>query len=264
MKIFISIIISLIIIGCDYGQPLVFKKSTTITKIEDGYPQMPDSLPGQIFKHTYFHYYYNENLVASYWVAYILTKEMVKNVNLPREDMQFVPDPLLKQSGLKYALSSDYSRSGYDRGHLCPNGDFNFDLQAMTETFYLSNIVPQEPSMNRGIWAKLEDKVRDWAVANDSVYVIVGNIFTNNPKRIGKNQVAVPKWMYKIVFDISKKDGYKMIGFVMENTDYDHQAFYQYAVPVSKIEELTGIKFFPNLDSSLLYLKSKLILVKWQ
>ena len=264
--LYFVILLSLIffISSCQEDTSVVRKtKGLSISKIEEGYPQMPSNISGRIYKHTLYHFYYNSNITASYWVAHILTKQMVEGENLSRENELFVPDPLLDKDSR--ALTNDYTRSGYDRGHLCPNGDMNFDQQAMTETFYLSNVLPQNPSFNRGIWAALEEQVRKWASANDSLYVITGGIFSKNPDFIGKNKVAVPTHFYKVVADISKKGGYKMIAFVMENVSYDNKNFYQYAVTVSKIEEMTGINFFPNADTSVNQnLKSTIRLTDWQ
>lgn len=265
-KIFFIFLISIILFStsCEEDTSVVRKsKGFIITKIEDGYPHMPLNIPAKIYKHSLYHFCYSTNLKASYWVAYILTKKMVEGQNLNRENEIFMPDPLLDKEFS--AATNDYTRSGYDRGHLCPNGDMNFDQKSMTETFYLSNVLPQKPSFNRGIWAALEEQVRKWASVNDSLYVITGGIFTKKPNFIGKNKIAVPSHFYKIVADISRKGGYKMIAFVMENKDYENKNFYQYAVPVSKIEQMTGIKFFPSGDTITIEIfKSTLRLTDWQ
>jgi len=60
--------------------------------------------------------------------------------------------------------SGDYSGNGYDRGYLCPTGDMKLNLTSMSETFYMSNMSPQNPSFNRGIWETLESRVRTWAL----------------------------------------------------------------------------------------------------
>jgi endonuclease G len=71
-------------------------------------------------------------------------------------------------------LPSDYTNSGFDRGHLAPAGDMKWSETAMDESFLMSNISPQKPAFNRGIWKKLEEKIRSWAIENDSIIVVTG------------------------------------------------------------------------------------------
>ena len=81
-------------------------------------------------------------------------------------------DPVVKTVS---ATPADYRNSGYDRGHLCPAGDMAFSEIAMSESFYMSNISPQVPSFNRGIWKTLEQKVRDWSLDMILQLYIVGD-----------------------------------------------------------------------------------------
>lgn len=219
----------------------------SITQFEQGFPELSADYTYVNFQHKYYGVAYSEKFKNPYWVSYILTKKMVKDKKVSRKDEIFTKEPLLKDN---FSLSSDYTGSGYDRGHMCPAGDMNFNQTAMTECFYMSNITPQKPGLNRGVWKSLEEKTRDWAVENDSLYVVVGVIYSKKPRIIGKNKVAVPKKIYKIIADISSEDGYKAIAFVFENKDYsDNTDFMDYAITIDSLENMTNIDFFAKYQS---------------
>lgn len=231
------------ILGITEKYKAIYTDKFQINEISDGFAKYQDGGEFDIYKHTYYSYAYCSKYRDSYWVSYILTKKMVKEHTVDRDEEQFTRDPAHDE----YAITSDYTNTGYDRGHLCPAGDMNFNQTAMTESFYLTNISPQKPGLNRGIWRELEEQVRDWAVENDSLYIVAGAIFSQNPKRIGNNEVGVPSKFYKVVADISSKDGYKAIAFVFDNKDYPNDAEYMdYAMTIDELEEITGIDFFAN------------------
>lgn len=144
------------------------------------------------------------------------------------------------------ATSSDYSRSGYDKGHLCPSADMARSLDSMQATFVYSNCAPQVGrGFNRDIWEKLEEKVRKWAKEKGDVWIYTGVFFdsSGNHKYIGK-QIGVPEHWYKIVF--SPPD--QVIAFEMDNKAYPDKNFMQYITPVKEIEKETGLDFLNKLD----------------
>jgi len=216
-------------------------------KLSDIYPETSNSISLEVFCHEYYCFGYNFDFRGSYWVAYLLTKKMVKTDNADRDDEKFTKDPFLEYN---FAVHSDYSGSGYDRGHLCPAGDMNFNQTAMTETFYMTNILPQKPELNRGVWKDLEEKIRDWAVANDSLIIITGPIYSTNPQKIGENKIAIPSHFYKVVLDISYKNGYKGIAFLFENKNYpDYTDYMKYALTINSLEEKTGFNFYKLIEN---------------
>ena len=229
--------------GVDNNKAIV-TNNFKITNFEQGIPKLPNNYNVTTFHHKYYYVDYSKKYRDPYCVSYILTKKMVQINKYKRKGEEFTKDPLLEND---YSITSDYRGSGYDRGHMCPAGDMNFNKTAMNECFYMSNITPQKPGLNRLIWKDLEEKVRDWAIENDSLYIVVGAIYSSRPKRIGKDKVAVPKELYKIVADISAKDGYKAIAFIIANKNYSKNAdFMDYAVSIDSLENLTGIDFFAN------------------
>lgn len=109
--------------------------------------------------------------------------------------VQDVPHPLA--TGNHY----DYSRTGYDRGHMCPAQDRSRDLLAMRSTFVMSNIAPQAPSLNRGPWKKTEILCRNAAILYDSVQVLAVPIFLNRDTTfLGSHRLAVPHAFFKVAW----------------------------------------------------------------
>ena len=179
------------------------------------------------------------------WVAEHLTKEKA-TAYLPRKDY-FKADPNLKPG--ERAELSDYKGSGFDRGHMAPAADFRWDLEAYKETYYLSNMVPQVgKGMNQGIWADLEDLIREWAINRGELYIYTGPIYSDSVEElrtIGKNEVTVPTHLYKIVYDPKKKEA---IAFIMPNEELRTEDMPKYIVDINKIERKTGLDFLSALS----------------
>ncbi|MDD4115593.1 MAG: DNA/RNA non-specific endonuclease, partial [Massilibacteroides sp.] len=110
-------------------------------------PVLKNGQREQIIQHEAYTVSYNANFKIPNWVAYELTEENVKNARVKRHN-KFLPDPQVKGGT---ALNEDYSRTGYDRGHMVPAGDMKWSEKVMRETFYFSNICPQNRGLNAGI-----------------------------------------------------------------------------------------------------------------
>ena len=164
---------------------------------------------------------------------------------MSRKGVGFKKDYLLSDN---YATKQDYTNSGYVRGHLCPSKDMCWSFASMKETFYMSNVSPQYQSFNDGLWKKLEGRVRQWAVENDSILVLCGPVLSSKKGEIGENRVSVCSKFYKVVVDISYPT-YKMIAFLMENTNIKGNIF-RYCCNVREVEQITGLNFFPSQDAN--------------
>jgi endonuclease G len=199
----------------------------------------------EIVKHTAYMLSYNEKYEQANWVAYHLTAEMCDNNGEERKN-NFREDQDVKTGS---AIPDDYKKSGYDRGHLCPAGDMGWSEQTMSESFFMSNMSPQVPGFNRGIWKNLESNVRAWAKTNQEIYVVTAGVLEDNLAVIGQNKVAVPKYYYKIILDVHTPE-YKAIAFVLPN-EASKESVFHYAVSIDSVEHLTGINFFPMLPDSL-------------
>jgi endonuclease G len=175
-------------------------------------------------------------------VAYELTKEETNK--LYERTNKFMPDPLIKTGS---AEDKDYQGYGYDRGHLAPASDMGYSSITMSESFYYSNMSPQVPSFNRGIWKKLESLVRTWAIENNNIYVVTGPILTKGLETIGPDKVSVPKYFYKVILDYSEP-GIKGIGFILPN-EGSKENLENFALSIDSVERATGIDFFNLLDN---------------
>jgi endonuclease G len=203
---------------------------------------LPTSTTKQIVKHTYYTLSYNEKYEQAEWVAYELKKEYLKNANYKRP--YFIEDPSVTTGSADWR---NYKKSGYDKGHLCPAADMEFDQRAYNDTFYTSNISPQDHDFNSGVWNRLEQKTRYWASKYNDVYVVTGGILDDSDKKIGTEKVSVPKYFYKIIL-AKIGTGHKAIAFLVPNKDSD-KSLYDFVVSIESLEKMTGIDFFPNLKN---------------
>jgi len=121
------------------------------------------------------------------WVQYDLEPGEV--VAAKRAPFDFTADPRIPESD----NAADYSRSGYDRGHLAPAADFNWNTNALRETYHFSNIVPQLPSVNRGLWAEIEKGVRNLATSG-TVHVLTFPDYDGDEQKVGRVQVPAHLW----------------------------------------------------------------------
>ena len=187
---------------------------------------------------------YNNEYKTPYWVAWELKRSETKG---DEERMsKFMPDPDLPEPRADH---NDYTNSGYDRGHMAPAADMKWSKQAMEESFYMSNICPQNQKLNRDDWGSLEDICRKWARKYGTVYIACGPIYDKKrPKCIGKHKVAVPDRFFKVVLIYNRKNPIAM-GFLFDNKPH-HQALSKYMVSVDQVEEITGLDFFSRLPDS--------------
>ncbi|MDH6312172.1 endonuclease G [Parabacteroides sp. PFB2-10] len=202
--------------------------------------------PEQLIHHEGYSLSYNNDYKIANWVAWELTREEAVSTKAAR-DGRFVPDPEVKGAT---ALHEDYTRTGFDRGHLAPAGDMKWSAKAMRETFYLSNICPQHPKLNKGLWNTLENKCRAWANQHGTLWIATGPVITEDMRVMGKNRVGVPKQFYKVICYYSHNK-YHGIAFLIENKDYGKTSLRTLAIPIDRVEKVTGIDFFYQLPESI-------------
>lgn len=215
------------------------KVSTTLSNEFNFYPT---STTQEIYTRDSYAFSYSERHEQSEWVAYVLQATDLGTANFDRPF--FVEDPLVKTTSADWR---NYKKSGYDKGHLCPAGDRKSSYRAYKETFFTSNISPQEHEFNSGVWNRLEEKTRYWAEKYDGIYVITGGVLTDNLKTIGKEEVSVPNYFYKVLLS---KDGSRMVGFLVPHKN-SNKPLYEFVTTVDEIEKMTGIDFFPDLEDSI-------------
>lgn len=209
-------------------------------------PRLQVKRDEQVIQHDGYTVSYNSDYKIANWVAYELTAEEAKSKKTERSN-KFTPDPKVKGAT---ATNEDYTRTGYDRGHMAPAGDMKWSAKAMRESFYFSNICPQKPGLNRGIWKELEEQSRMWAMDNGHLLIATGPVITDDMRRLGKNRIGVPDAFYKVICFVSGNK-YKGIAFLLENRDYGDASLKSVAIPIDSVEKVTGIDFFPALPDDL-------------
>lgn len=221
-----------------------FQKEKSMAEVTGTALELPALSPGDhpIVKKG-FTLLYSEKNEEPEWVAYELSKRNFEK-KAKRSD-KFEPDPAIATGT---ATNEDYRRSGYDRGHLAPAADMSFDAEALQESFLFSNITPQRPKFNRGIWKKLEEDTRKWGEQYGTLYITTGPILSQIEERIGPDKVAVPARFFKTML-LYAKNRYWAIGFIIPNRE-TAKPVSAFAVPVDSVEKATGLDLYPSLPDS--------------
>lgn len=178
------------------------------------------------------------------WVSWELTGAETRG-EITRTN-KFFADPEVEGS----AETWDYSYSGYDRGHMAPAGDMRWNKEAMEQTFYMTNIVPQAKALNAGTWKNLEEKCRQWAAIDSAVYIVCGPVIDGNPiEYIGDSRVYVPRKFFKVIISPYANPA-RGIGFIMPNEKVEG-GMQACAVSIDSVETLTGHDFFSSLPDEI-------------
>ena len=210
-------------------------------------PDLTDSY-SPIVPHKAYVSSYNEETLIPDWVAYELTADETGGTE-SRGGIEFRMDPTLR--GVTQAMREAYSGSGWTKGHLMPAADAAYSTTTMGETFYFTNICPQDETLNAGDWAYLEKRVRQWANRYGHIWVVTGPIVGENRYgTIGEREVVVPDSFFKALLIQKKNGSYSAIAFVMDNDDERYYLKDCY-LTVDELETLTGFNFFPQLDDTI-------------
>lgn len=204
---------------------------------------------------------FNSTLMIPNWVAYELTAEELQGTVKRPSNSPFRYDPAY--SG-KQPDRYDYSRSGWDKGHLAPCADMKWSEQAMLESFFFTNICPQNHDFNEKEWQKLEDKARSIARKKGSIFIVCGPIVTTNQYgRLGQNQVAIPDYFFK-AFLYKDESGFHSIAYVMPN-QYTGRPVNDFAITVNELEQLLDIDLFTRLNDKIEEeVENQMNLVDWR
>lgn len=196
---------------------------------------------GELVRHRGYALEYAEPYEQARWVLH----QVLGKGGKAKRSNKFMPDPLVSTGS---ALPSDYTRSGYDRGHMAPAGDFKYDQEATNETFYMSNMSPQDHALNIGVWNDLEEQVRRWAKKRGSLVVVTGPVLRPGLPTIGRSaRVAVPERYFKIVYDPARQQA---VAFLVENRNYPNTDLRALAVSIDAVEKATGVDFFAALPDA--------------
>lgn len=208
-------------------------------------PKMLGSVKSQIISHSGYTVSYNADYKIANWVAYELTA--TEAIGTVSRSNAWAPNPSVNGP---QAEGFDYNGSGWDRGHLAPAGDMKWSSTAMDESFYYTNIVPQNKNLNGGDWRILEENCRELAKKYEKVYIASGGIVKEKAYgTIGKNKVTVPDAFFKVL--LTEVQGtYSGIGFYFRN-EAGHLKLSQYARTIDEIEQITNMDFFSALPDEI-------------
>jgi endonuclease G len=174
---------------------------------------------------------------TAYWVVENLEKRNLIGDAIRKNN--FKTDPDITTS----ARPSDYDNTGYDQGHLAPAGNMQINQEAMNQSFYLTNIIPQNPNNNQVGWKKLENYTRAVAQTFGNVYVFTGPIYKcSKCITIGSTKVMVPTHIFKIIYNPKLK---QTLTFIVPNAPMDGKMS-DYLTSVITVSKVTKINFFPN------------------
>ncbi|XP_069465291.1 endonuclease G, mitochondrial [Ambystoma mexicanum] len=198
---------------------------------------------------------YDPRLRGAAWVIERLDTERLEGSST-RKACEFREDDTVHV--YHRATNADFRGSGLDRGHLAAAGNHKCSQKAMDETFYLSNVAPQDPNLNQNAWNNLEKYCRSLTRHNKSVYVCTGPLFLPRMEAdgkmyvkyqvIGKNNVAVPTHFFKIVLLEKPSGELELRPYVMPNSPVDEKIpLERFLVPIESIERASGLLFVPNI-----------------
>lgn len=218
-------------------------------------PEMDVDQPSQRISYIGFNLSYNNLTRLPNWVAWELTASEARG-ELPRKDRFRQDSQVMGTQGDK----ADYKHSGWDRGHMAPAGDMKWSQEAMDESYYFTNICPQNTQLNTGDWKELEEQCRRWAEKYGTLYIVCGPIIENNRHgKLGENKIVIPDKFYKVIL-APKGDTYHAVGFIFANPPQRKskisgkppvkRPLESYIVAIDQIEQITGINFFPLLPDN--------------
>lgn len=202
----------------------------------------PEQDCDQVIEHRYYRLCYLYEYRLSLWTSHELTRAQIRGSQKRTDDYRL--DPKVLKNGVE---GGDYRRSGFDRGHLVPAADMRLNYQAMSESFYMSNMTPQRPGFNRGIWQSLERLSRSLVLSRGDAIVITAPVLERG-LNVLKKGIAIPKEFYKILYWPKKQ---MFAAFLLPNQKQSGLEPEDFQVTVDEIEQKTGLDFFSHLPDEL-------------
>ena len=203
---------------------------------------------------NYFALSYNRDKGIPNWAAWRISKSETGDIPRPNPD-PFKPDDRLPKNWTR-VTPSDYTRSGFDKGNVCPSADRSASIEGMTATFLMTNMTPQTGDLNRGPWQKLEGYLRTLVTRGSDVYIVAG-VYGEKGKL--KNKVSIPTNSWKIAVAVpagqpvsSANANTRVVAVDMPNINGIKNADWQiYRTTVRQIEQNTGYNFLSNLPQNI-------------
>jgi endonuclease G len=247
--------------GGSFGGPKRGAASSVETQMLLGLPDRASTDPANtehyLLARPEFALSYNNALRFPNWVAWHLSAGDIGDT----ERGNFTPDPDLPD-GFTRITTSEYNRSGYDRGHNCPSKDRSARREINDVAFFMTNITPQQHGMNAGPWERLESYCRQLAQNGSECYILCGHGFRKQDvKRIGRSGIAVPDFGWKIVVVLPDAEGddrarigaqTRVIAVMMPNiSTISRERWDRFLTTPAEIERATGLTFFRDLPDDI-------------
>lgn len=204
---------------------------------------LPKGTTSEVKDYEGFRVSFNKDNRTPNWVAWeLLGSETTGEVG---RHNKFLQDPEVE--GCPETV--DYRKSGYDRGHMCPAADQKWSEKAMADCFFMTNICPQDHSLNSGAWNTLENKERSWARRDSALLIVAGPLYSENDKSVIGRGVRVPGAFFKVLAApyLAEPRG---IAFVYPNMSSPGN-MQNYVMTIRDLEKITGYDFFPALPDAL-------------
>ncbi|MFN5006546.1 MAG: DNA/RNA non-specific endonuclease [Ignavibacteria bacterium] len=248
----ITVLLFLILFGT-FGIHAQSTRNTKNIHAPWGFPMDANPKDDHLIERKQYVLSYNEHLNVANWVAWQLNATWYGST--PRRSGKFITDTSLPESFTRIT-HDDYTKSGYDRGHLVRSEERTANIEDNTSTFLMSNILPQTPTLNQQTWLSLEYECERLCKSEGKVlYVIAGGVFSGIPTRLN-GKVAVPDSCWKIVLILEKGQSIKdvssktsIIAVMMHNGRYEktNNDWNLYTTSVDAIERSTGYDFFRDM-----------------
>lgn len=242
-KIFL---LALLLGGLFYSYEFFYARNTMV------YAGLPSSKEHftRIFRNDAYMVGYSDSKHNPLWVTYKLTSPNTNVSHLKRPDH-------FKRDWRNFWLitSDDYTHSGYDRGHMAPNHAIAllYGKEAQRETFLMTNITPQKPSLNQKIWQSLEEiELYQFTANAKALWVFTGPLFHGKAKYINHSSaIEIPHAFYKIYIKIRENEKIETLSFIIPQTVKSHEKLEKYIVSIDEIEKQSGFDFLKELDDHL-------------
>lgn len=232
------LLIALLLGGLSYTYELFYARDSMVF---GGVPKSNEHFV-RVFRNQAYMVGYSDSKGSPLWVVYKLTSPKPNTAVLKRPD-NFSAD----WRNFYFIEPSDYTNSGYDRGHMAPNHAISvlYGKEAQIETFLMTNITPQKPSLNQKLWQALEEKeFYEFTRNAKELWVFTGPLFDNHPSYLKHaHSIEIPDAFYKFYVKILDDGTMKTAGFILPQTAKPHEKLSKFAVSIDEIETRSGFDF---------------------
>lgn len=234
--------------GLDYSYEVFYARNSMSFM---GIPQAKDAHIEhwtRIFRNDAYMVGYSDLKANPLWVVYRLSAQNEDRYSLKR------PDTFQRDWRLFWLIGpEEYTHSGYDRGHMAPNDAIasQYGANAQVETFLMSNVTPQKPSLNQKIWKRLEKMEQETFLKKVStLWVYTGPLFEGKTQYLRHSYVEIPTAFYKVYVGIDAQNHLHALAVILPQNAQENDAIERYIVSIDEVERRSGFDLFKQLDDA--------------